>query len=112
MTILSNHAQNGDLLKENVVVDQYHNQKIKDSYRYVENLSHPEVKQWIDIQNQKANSYLLEIEKRQYLINKQVELDKKNEFVISKLKVTPNNFYFYLKPVSYTHLTLPTILLV
>lgn len=94
---ISSHAQNRDLLTSKMVIDQYHNQKIEDPYRYVENLSHPEVKEWINTQNKNSQSFLQNIEKRQFLINKQVELDKKNEFVISKLKVTRNEYHFYLK---------------
>lgn len=97
MTILSNHAQNRGLLTAKVVIDQYHNQNIEDPYRYVENLSHPEVKEWIDTQNKISHSFLNGIEKRQFLINKQIELDQKNEFVVSKLMVTNNDHYFYLK---------------
>ncbi len=97
MVIVSSHAQNRDLLTAKVVIDQYHNQNIEDPYRYVENLSNPEVKEWIDTQNKISHSFLNGIEKRQFLINKQIELDQKNEFVVSKLTVTNNDHYFYLK---------------
>ena len=84
-------------LSPKVVTDQYHNKNIEDPYRYVENLSHPEVKKWIDTQNNLSRSYLKGIDKRQFLIDKQIELDEQNEFIITKLKVTKDDFHFYLK---------------
>ncbi len=90
-------SQENNILQPKLIIDQYHNQKIEDPYRYVENLSDPKVKEWIDYQNEVAQSFLDNIDKKQCLIDKQIELDTKKEFVISKLKVTHNEFHFYLK---------------
>ena len=98
---VSVNAQNRNMLSPQIVTDQYHNQKIEDPYRHIENLSNPEVKKWIESQNKTAQSFLSNIEKKQFLIDKQIELDTKNEFVISKLKVTHNEYHFYLKRLPY-----------
>ena len=94
---VSVNAQNNTILSPQIITDQYHNQKIEDPYRYVENLSNPEVKEWIEYQNKTTQSFLNDIEKKKFLINKQIELDIKNEFMISSLKVTQDEYHFYLK---------------
>ncbi|WP_161634421.1 prolyl oligopeptidase family serine peptidase [Aquimarina pacifica] len=85
------------MLSSNIVIDQYHGVNIEDPYRHVEDLTTPEIKNWIDEQNVKSTNSLHNIKKRQYLIDKQFEYDKNKSYVISKLKVTENNKYFYLK---------------
>jgi len=94
---ISINAQNSIVLTPEIVIDQYHNQKIEDPYRYVEDLSNPKVKNWIDTQSKTAQSFLNKIKKRQFLIDTQIKLDQQSEFIISKLKVTNNEYYFYLK---------------
>ncbi|MEP0262584.1 prolyl oligopeptidase family serine peptidase [Dokdonia sp.] len=91
------NAQNRNMLPPKIVIDQYHGQNIEDPYRYVEDLSNPEVKNWLTTQNEVAQSFLNNIEKRQSLINKQIELDTRDEFVISKLKISRDEYHFYLK---------------
>ncbi|WP_299258205.1 prolyl oligopeptidase family serine peptidase [uncultured Aquimarina sp.] len=85
------------LLPEKIVIDEYHNQKIKDPYRYAEDLNTDVVKSWIGEQNKISISLLNKIQKKQYLIDKQIEFDQKNEFSISKLKIIENDNHFYLK---------------
>ncbi|GAA4271406.1 prolyl oligopeptidase family serine peptidase [Aquimarina gracilis] len=80
-----------------IVVDEYHGTKIEDPYRYAEDLESPIVKDWINKQNKVSNGFLNSIKKKQYLINRQIEFDQKKAFVISKLAVTENDVYFYLK---------------
>ncbi len=84
-------------LPPKIVVDEYHGQKIEDPYRYAEDLNSLIVNEWITAQNKISKNLLSRIGKKQYLIDKQIELDKKKEFVISKLKVTENDKHFYLK---------------
>ncbi|MFC4634993.1 prolyl oligopeptidase family serine peptidase [Dokdonia ponticola] len=91
------NAQNSTVLIPEVVIDQYYNQKIEDPYRHLEDLSNPEVKSWIETQSKTAQYFLNNIEKKQFLIDKQIELDTKNKFVISKLKVTHDEYHYYLK---------------
>ncbi|MEW7293157.1 prolyl oligopeptidase family serine peptidase [Aquimarina sp. 2304DJ70-9] len=86
-----------DILPPKIVVETYHGQKIEDPYRYAEDLNHPQVSQWIKNQNKISTDLLSSIKKKQYLINKQIEFDKKKAFVVSKIKVTENNNHFYLK---------------
>ncbi len=86
-----------DILPPKVVVEIYHGQKIEDPYRYAEDLNHPQVSQWIKNQNKISTDLLNRIEKKQYLIDKQIEFDKKKAYAISKLKVTANDNHFYLK---------------
>lgn len=85
------------LLPRKPAIDEYHGQKIEDPYRYAENLNTPIVKNWITKQNSISNDLLSGIKKKQYLIDEQVELDKKKSFIISKLKVIENDNHFYLK---------------
>ncbi|WP_343909278.1 prolyl oligopeptidase family serine peptidase [Aquimarina litoralis] len=84
-------------LKPKVVVDTIHGQLIQDPYRYLENSNSEEVKNWIFEQNDIANSFLNSITKKDYLIKKQIELDKLDQFEISSIKLTSNNQLFYLK---------------
>ncbi len=86
-----------NILPAEVVVEIYHGQKIEDPYRYAENLNNPQVSQWIKTQNKISKELLNSIEKKQYLIDKQIEFDNKKEYDISKLKVTVNDNHFYLK---------------
>ncbi len=95
--VISINAQNSTILTPEIAIDQYHNQNIEDPYRHLENLSNPEAKEWIESQSEIAQSFLNSIEKKQFLIDKQIELDTKNEFVISKLKVTHDEYHYYLK---------------
>jgi len=89
-----------DILPTKIVIDEYHGQQIEDPYRYVENLENPEVTKWIDQENNISNTTLNAIEQKQSLIDKQIEFDNKKIFTISKLRVTENNKYFYLKRLS------------
>ncbi|MHA7060187.1 prolyl oligopeptidase family serine peptidase [Aquimarina sp. M1] len=86
-----------DILPVKIVVDKYHGQLIEDPYRYLENLENPTVKHWIDQQNDISYNFLRAINKRQELVDKQIQFDSNKSFTISKLKVTKNNKYFYLK---------------
>ncbi|GAA4279100.1 prolyl oligopeptidase family serine peptidase [Aquimarina mytili] len=86
-----------DILPPKTVIEIYHGQKIEDPYRYAENLNNPQVSQWIQTQNKISTDLLNRIEKKQYLIDKQIEFDTKKEHVITKLKVTENDNHFYLK---------------
>ncbi|MCX2764524.1 prolyl oligopeptidase family serine peptidase [Aquimarina muelleri] len=84
-------------LPSKIITEECHGITIKDPYRYAEDTNSSIVKNWIADQNKVSKNLLNKIEKRQYLIDKQISYDKKKTFIISKLKVTENNKHFYLK---------------
>ncbi len=83
--------------KVEVVEDEYFGKKISDPYRYMENLKDPEVNNWFKSQADYSRSVLNSIPGRQSLIDKMREFDKRKSAKISKLRITENNRYFYLK---------------
>lgn len=86
-----------NVLKEQMMVEEYYGQQIKDPYRFAEDLEDTLVQEWIAKESEVAKDVLQQIDRSSYLINKQVDHDQKKELVFSKLKITENDRYFYLK---------------
>ncbi len=84
-------------LPEKVVVDSYHGYNIEDPYRYVEDLKHPDIINWMNTQTSISKNKLEEIDKRSFLIEQLQSFDKKKKFEISRIKISDNDRYFYLK---------------
>ncbi len=97
ITLLRSQQNQMDFLPEKIVVDEYHGQKVKDPYRYAEDLNLPIVKNWIAKQNEISTAFFHKIKKKKDLIDQQIEFDQKKASVISKLVVTENDHHFYLK---------------
>lgn len=95
--ILSGCKDKTNELPAKVVIEECHGVIVKDPYRYVEDTNSLIVKNWVATQNKISKDLLKRIEKRQYLIDKQISYDKKKTFIVSKLKVTENGRHFYLK---------------
>ena len=79
------------------VTDTIHGQLIPDPFRFLEYSDTKEVREWIRIQNNYSNNFIDKIQKKDYLIERQKEIDNLNSFEISNLKITSNNWSFYLK---------------
>src|SRR5437016_2178658 len=79
------------------VVDDYHGAKITDPYRYLENLSDPEVQSWIKGQAQYARQKLSAIPSRDRLLERIVALDSGTPFRLRLQRRLPNGDLLYLK---------------
>ncbi len=82
-----------------LVVETYHGFQVEDHYRNLENLEDMEVQNWLKQQSNHTSNVLNKIPRRQYLIDKQLEFDKRKSHTITSLKVTKDDHYFYLKKV-------------
>lgn len=97
-SIISISAQNKPQpAPEVIVTDNYFGETISDPYRYLENLNDTKVIDWMKSNADYAREKLNEIPERENLIAKLKEFDSRRESVISDLKITKNNTYFYLK---------------
>ncbi len=85
------------LAKAEPVEDVYFGVKIKDPYRYMENLKDTTVQKWMKAQSEYARLVLNSIPGRQTLIDKMQEFDKRKSSKVSSLRITDNDVYFYLK---------------
>ncbi|WP_108867988.1 prolyl oligopeptidase family serine peptidase [Aquimarina aquimarini] len=84
-------------LSPDTIVDTYHGHQIEDSYRKIENLDDPEVKKWLEAQENYTRNELNKISKRGYLIDKQRDFDARNVISVSDLYITKEDDYFYIK---------------
>jgi prolyl oligopeptidase len=79
------------------VVEDYHGVKVRDPYRYFENLADPEVRKWIDGQAKYAAGVLAGISGRDALLKRIVELDAGAPYRISVVRRWANGDLHYLK---------------
>ncbi|RTY95315.1 prolyl oligopeptidase family serine peptidase [Flavobacterium sp. GT3R68] len=80
-----------------MVTDEYYGIKVNDPYRYLENLEDPLVLDWMKSNANYARATLDAIPERQALLNKLLELDKREGAIIYNLRILENDHYFYLK---------------
>jgi len=85
------------IMQKETVTDVYFGKEIKDSYRHLENLKDSSVINWLKLQKAHTESYINNISNHSKLIKKQQELENENEFKFSRLNITANGSYFYLK---------------
>lgn len=90
-------AQLSNLAPSKPATDVYFGNTVIDDYRNLENLQDFKVLEWMQSQTNYTNSLLDKIPNRNYYVEKRLELDKKQGYSISDLKITNNNKYFYLK---------------
>ena len=90
-------SQKPSLAKVEPVEDEYFGVKIVDSYRYMEDLEDDYVKQWFKTQADYARAKLNSIPKRQFLIDKMYEFDKRRTAKYSAPRVAENGRFFFLK---------------
>lgn len=91
------HAQKTNLAPSIPATDEYFGTKIVDEYKNLENLEDAKSMNWMKSQTNYTNSILNQIPKRNYYMEKRLELDKRQGYSISDLKITNNDRYFYLK---------------
>jgi len=89
--------QKPPLAKVESVEDDYFGVKIVDPYRYMEDLEDVYVKQWFKAQADYTRAKLNSIPKRQFLIDKMYEFDKRRKARYSSPHVTENDRFFFLK---------------
>ena len=80
-----------------VVTETLFGKEISDPYRYMENLKDTTVINWFKSQAKYTREILNNISGRQGLIDKMKEFDSRKSEVISSLRITENDKYFYLK---------------
>ncbi|WP_326984188.1 prolyl oligopeptidase family serine peptidase [Chryseobacterium sp. MYb264] len=90
-------AQKTKLPQSKPTIDEYFGTKIIDDYRNLENLDDIQNIDWMKSQTAYTNSVLDLIPKRNYYVEKRLELDTRQGYSVSDLKITDNNKYFYLK---------------
>lgn len=96
-SIVSLNAQKTNLSASVPATDEYFGTKIADEYRNLENLEDTQTVNWMKSQNDYTNSILNQIPKRNYYLEKRLELDKRQGYSVSDLKITSSDKYFYLK---------------
>lgn len=91
------YAQTQPVAPVKVVTDEYFGQKIDDPYRYLEDLKNPDVDKWFKEQGDYTRGVLDGIQGRDELISKFKDFDKRQSHNIYSVRITENDFYFYLK---------------
>lgn len=90
-------AQSNNAAPSQPVTEKYFENTVLDEYRNFENLQDSKVLGWMQSQTNYTNSILSKIPNRSYYVQKRMELDKRQGYSVSNLKITDNNKYFYLK---------------
>ncbi|WP_419489418.1 prolyl oligopeptidase family serine peptidase [Chryseobacterium bernardetii] len=91
------NAQKTNLAPSKPVTDKYFETNIVDEYRNLENIEDAQTLNWMNLQTAYTNSILERIPKRNYYLEKRLEIDKRQGNSVSNLKISSNNKYFYLK---------------
>ncbi|AZA53291.1 prolyl oligopeptidase family serine peptidase [Chryseobacterium sp. G0201] len=91
------NAQKSNLAISNPVIYEYFGNRIIDEYRNLENLDDPQNLKWMKSQTAYTSSVLDLIPKKNYYFEKRLELDKRQGYSISDLKIVDSDKYFYLK---------------
>lgn len=90
-------AQKSNVAPSITVTEEYFGIKVTDDYRNLEDLNDFSTKQWMKSQTDYTNSVLRKIPNWDNYLNLRTELDKKQGYSVSDLKITSNDKYFYLK---------------
>lgn len=85
------------LAEEKPVTEKYFGKEVTDPYRYMEDTKDVTALNWIQNQSQYARNVLNSISGRKELIDLMKELDKRKTSNVYSLKITDNDYYFYLK---------------
>jgi prolyl oligopeptidase len=89
--------QKPPLAKVEPVEDEYFGVKVVDSYRYMEDIEDDYVKQWFKAQADYTRAKLNSIPRRQFLIDKMYEFDKRRTAQYSAPYVSEKDRFFFLK---------------
>ena len=87
-------------LQKNVVIDSLFGKAYADDYRNIEETENKDVLKWFSEEKQFTDSVLHKISGNQRLLNRIQENRNSNTDKISKLSISDNDFYFYLKKSS------------
>lgn len=90
-------AQNTSLAPSVPVTEEHFGITITDDYRNLEDINNFSTKQWMKSQTDYTNSTLRKIPNWDNYLNLRTELDKKQGYSVSDLRITSNDKYFYLK---------------
>ncbi len=90
-------AQNPPVAPVRNVTDAYFGVEVNDPYRYMENLSDPEVAVWMKAQNDFTRSLLDRIPGRKEMLTRIQVLDDAVAARVRDVRRLPNERYFYLK---------------
>ncbi|WP_347220030.1 prolyl oligopeptidase family serine peptidase [Chryseobacterium sp.] len=93
------NAQKTNLAPSKPVTDKYFETNIVDEYRNLENVEDFQTLNWMKSQTAYTNSVLNRIPKRNYYLEKRLEIDNRQGNSVSNLKISSNNKYFYLKKI-------------
>lgn len=91
------NAQKTNLASSFSTIDNYFGTKIIDEYRNLEDLDDSNTLNWMKSQTAYTNSILDLIPNKNYYLEKILEIDKRQGYSVSNLKISGNNKYFYLK---------------
>lgn len=91
------NAQKTRLASSKLATDEYFGVKIEDEYRNLEYLQDSSTINWMKSQTNYTNFILSQIPKRNYYLEKRLDLDKRQGYSVSNLQITDNDKYFYLK---------------
>ncbi|SHG59752.1 prolyl oligopeptidase family serine peptidase [Chryseobacterium vrystaatense] len=91
------NAQKTNLAPSKPATDIHFGVKLTDEYRNLEDLQDVSTTNWMKSQTEYSTSVLNSIPNKNYYLNKRLELDKRQDYSISDLKITANDEYFYLK---------------
>ena len=87
-------------LQKNLVIDSLFGKAYADDYRNIEETENKDVLHWFSEEKQFTDSILDKISGNQRLLNRIQENRNSNTDKISKLSISDNDFYFYLKKSS------------
>ena len=79
--------------KEIIHFDEYHGQKISDPYRWLEDFTNDEVKEWVRLQNNYSQKFVKN--RFQKSIKQDLELIWTSEYVSTPFKVQDKIFYYF-----------------
>ena len=79
------------------VSETFFNKEIKDPYWYLEDIKDSSVINWLKEQEKKSKEIIDKIKGRQALLEQINTFEDSKPFTITKLRITDNNYYFYLK---------------
>ena len=93
-------AETPPLAPVKTVVDLYHDTKISDSYRYLEDFKDPSVQQWVKGQAEFADKTIRSLRGREALLKRIQELDAGRPFTLSGITCLPDGTHFYFKQLA------------
>ncbi len=93
----SNKLQKPPLAPREEIVDTYFGVNLTDPYRNMENLKDINVINWMKEQSDYTRKVINSITGRQQLLDKMEEFDNRRTEKVYNLKVTENDYHFYLK---------------